>query len=116
MASEADKVGEKHAISTCQIVPKDAFRNAEVVESERKPTVIAFPHTCDNAGNYALYVPSEPPVGTFVPGSQMMPNLDSMEHFTPVFMDHVDEYEANSVGIESFTGGIEADGESTDFD
>jgi hypothetical protein len=53
------QVGEKYAVSLCEIALTDTFWNAQVVESESSPTIIALPHTCDDEGNYTPYIRGE---------------------------------------------------------
>jgi hypothetical protein len=59
VTNEMDQVGERYAVSLCEIVLTDTFWNAQVVQSKSSPTIIALPHTCDDEGNYTSYIRGE---------------------------------------------------------
>jgi len=95
-----------------QIILEYVVLNTQVVASKRRPSFIAFRHTCDDDGNDTSYIRGEPTLAGFVPGSQIMPDINGIESSTPV---HVDQ-RVKHVCRPCPTGGIEASGEPSDFD
>jgi hypothetical protein len=82
-----------------EVALKDVFRNVQVVESERNPTIVTFLYTSNDAGDYASNKWAVPSLGVFVPGSEKVSDLNGIEQPAPIYIDKSREQEPKRKGI-----------------
>jgi hypothetical protein len=97
-----------------EIVLKDTFRNAKVVQSECSPTIVVLSHTRDGVHIYTSYKRGELAVAKFDPGFEV-PYFNRIGNMIPVDSEKVQKHLSGCDGIQGRTC-VEAGDKATILD